>query len=104
VHKKGHIKLYICRDKKSNYYHTNKYSKDHSRLFFTSVCYYYDHDLSPFSKRQPMRKLAANVCTACPYEKASAYSANKYRRQDGGSQTLCSLVQILFLFSSDSMQ
>jgi len=102
--KKVHIKLYICRDKKSNYYHTNKYSKDHSRLFFTSICYYYDHDPSPFSRRQPMRKLAANVRTACQFEKASAYSTNRYRRQDAGSQTLCSLLQNLFHFSSDSTQ
>jgi hypothetical protein len=102
--KKGHIKLYICRDKKSNYYHTNKHSKDHSRLFFTSLCYYYDHELSPFSRSQPIRKLAANVCTACQYEKASAYNADSYGRLDAGSQTLCSLLQIVFHFSSDNTQ
>jgi len=96
--KKDHIKLYLCRDKKSNYCHTNKHSKVHSRLFFTSICYYYDNDVSPFIRRQPMRKLAANVCTACQYEKASAYSANRYRGQDAASQTLYSLLQILFCF------
>jgi hypothetical protein len=96
--KKGHIKLYICRDRKSNYCYTNKHSKDYSRLFFTSICYYYDHNVNPFSRRQPMRKLAANVCTACQYEKASACSASRYRRQNAASRTLCSLLQILFCF------